>query len=107
MELVVVRIFIEVEACCANATCLHKIGPILRRKAAEITSNSIAVQIQPASFEELFTEQLKKYDKFREMITTEEKKQEKLLKCIRVCITYYCIIYNAVFIVCIIHTACL
>ncbi|CAG8593435.1 9056_t:CDS:10, partial [Scutellospora calospora] len=58
---------------------LDDIGPILLKEAAKITANGTAIKIEPAHFEELFDEELKKYDKFKDFVKSETENQEKLL----------------------------
>ncbi|CAG8560890.1 7713_t:CDS:10 [Diversispora eburnea] len=63
---------------------LDDIGPILLREAARITTTSgTSTKIEPAQFEELFTEQLKKYDRFLELIQQETERQNRVLIYIR------------------------
>ncbi|CAG8771595.1 1925_t:CDS:2, partial [Ambispora leptoticha] len=58
---------------------LDDIGPKLLKEAAKITANGTAIKIEPAHFEELFIEELKKYDKYLELVQSETENQEKLL----------------------------
>ncbi|CAG8808105.1 36878_t:CDS:10, partial [Gigaspora margarita] len=58
---------------------LDDIGPKLLKEAAKITANGTAIKIEPAHFEELFIEELKKYDKFLAFMQREAENQEKLL----------------------------
>ncbi|RIB01840.1 BRO1-like domain-containing protein [Gigaspora rosea] len=58
---------------------LDDIGPKLLKEAAKITANGTAIKIEPAHFEELFIEELKKYDKFLVFVQREVENQEKLL----------------------------
>ncbi|KAL1921126.1 uncharacterized protein VTP21DRAFT_10842 [Calcarisporiella thermophila] len=58
---------------------MDDIGPALIRETAKLTSNSPTVKIEPAQFEDLFEEQLKKYEPFRRGLKEEEEQQEKLL----------------------------
>ncbi|CAG8477414.1 9472_t:CDS:10, partial [Racocetra persica] len=58
---------------------LDDIGPKLLKEAAKITANGTAIKIEPAHFEELFSEELKKYDKYLELVQRETENQEKLL----------------------------
>ncbi|CAG8453324.1 9142_t:CDS:10 [Racocetra fulgida] len=63
---------------------LDDIGPKLLKEAAKITANGTAIKIEPAHFEELFIEELKKYDKYLELVQSETENQEKLLSNIEV-----------------------
>ncbi|KAI7906675.1 BRO1-like domain-containing protein [Cokeromyces recurvatus] len=56
------------------------ISPTLLRKAAQLTSNSSLVKIEAAQFEDLFAEELKKYDEFIKKVDEEEERQSKILR---------------------------
>ncbi|CAG8441901.1 126_t:CDS:10 [Dentiscutata heterogama] len=58
---------------------LDDIGPKLLKEAAKITANGTAIKIEPAHFEELFIEEMKKYDNFLVFVQRETENQEKLL----------------------------
>ncbi|CAG8486941.1 3280_t:CDS:10 [Acaulospora colombiana] len=59
---------------------LDDIGPILLKEAARITAaNGTATKIEPSQFEDLFTEQMKRYDKFLELAEKESERQDRIL----------------------------
>ncbi|CAG8795111.1 17148_t:CDS:10, partial [Dentiscutata erythropus] len=58
---------------------LDDIGPKLQKEAAKITANGTAIKIEPAHFEELFIEEMKKYDNYLVFVQRETENQEKLL----------------------------
>ncbi|CAG8511892.1 16671_t:CDS:10 [Acaulospora morrowiae] len=63
---------------------LDDIGPILLKEAAKITAtHGTATKIEPAQFEDLFNEQMKRYDKFLELTNKESERQEKILNNVR------------------------
>ncbi|GJJ71973.1 programmed cell death 6-interacting protein [Entomortierella parvispora] len=55
------------------------IGPALVAITNKLTANSSAVKIEPAHFEALFQEQLKKYDGYKRLVKEETATQEDLL----------------------------
>ncbi|KAF9181542.1 pH-response regulator protein palA/rim20 [Haplosporangium sp. Z 767] len=59
------------------------IGPALVAITNKLTANSSAVKIEPAHFEALFQEQLKKYDGYKQMVKEETTTQEDLLMAIQ------------------------
>jgi len=60
------------------------IGPALVAITNKLTANSSAVKIEPAHFEALFQEQLKKYDGYKRLVKEETATQEDLLFAIQV-----------------------
>ncbi|KAI8092802.1 BRO1-like domain-containing protein [Halteromyces radiatus] len=56
------------------------ISPALLKKAAELTAKSPVIKIDPAQFEDLFVEQLRKYDSFLMKVDEEDEKQGQLLR---------------------------
>ncbi|KAI9307772.1 BRO1-like domain-containing protein [Cunninghamella echinulata] len=56
------------------------ISPALLKKAAELTAKSPVIKIDPAQFEDLFVENLRKYDTFLMKVDEEDEKQGQLLK---------------------------
>ncbi|KAF8984474.1 pH-response regulator protein palA/rim20 [Entomortierella lignicola] len=59
------------------------IGPSLVAITNKLTANSSAVKIEPAHFEALFQEQLKKYDGYKRLVKEETATQEDLLMAIQ------------------------
>ncbi|KAF9569935.1 pH-response regulator protein palA/rim20 [Mortierella alpina] len=59
------------------------IGPALVAITNKLTANSSAVKIEPAHFEALFQEQLKKYDGYKRLVKEETATQEDLLMAIQ------------------------
>ncbi|KAF9581619.1 pH-response regulator protein palA/rim20 [Lunasporangiospora selenospora] len=59
------------------------IGPALVDITNKLTANSSAVKIDPAHFEALFQEQLKKYDGYKRLVKEETATQEDLLEAIQ------------------------
>ncbi|KAF8923241.1 pH-response regulator protein palA/rim20 [Dissophora ornata] len=59
------------------------IGPALAAITNRLTANSSAVKIEPAHFEALFQEQLRKYDGYKRMIREEKATQDDLLNAIQ------------------------
>lgn len=60
------------------------IGPSLVAITNKLTATSSAVKIEPAHFEALFQEQLKKYDGYKRLVKEETATQEDLLMAIQV-----------------------
>ncbi|KAI9475614.1 MAG: BRO1-like domain-containing protein [Benjaminiella poitrasii] len=56
------------------------ISPALLKKAAQLTSKSPLIKIEAAQFEDLFVEELKKYDEFIMKVDEEEERQTKMLR---------------------------
>ncbi|KAF7721506.1 pH-response regulator protein palA/rim20, partial [Apophysomyces ossiformis] len=63
-----------------NASNADDISPALLKKAAQLTAKSPIVKIDPAQFEELFTEELRKYDEFLMEIDNQEVRQTQMLR---------------------------
>ncbi|CAO3564907.1 unnamed protein product [Mortierella alpina] len=59
------------------------IGPALVAITNKLTANSSAVKIEPAHFEALFQEQLRKYDGYKKLVKEETATQEDLLMAIQ------------------------
>ncbi|KAI7827435.1 BRO1-like domain-containing protein [Gamsiella multidivaricata] len=59
------------------------IGPALVAITNKLTANSSAMKIEPAHFEALFQEQLKKYDGYKRLVKEETAAQEDLLMAIQ------------------------
>ncbi|KAK3837389.1 MAG: BRO1-like domain-containing protein [Linnemannia gamsii] len=59
------------------------IGPALVSITNKLTANSSAVKIEPAHFEALFQEQLKKYDGYKRLVKEETATQEDLMEAIQ------------------------
>lgn len=60
------------------------IGPALVSITNKLTANSSAIKIEPAHFEALFQEQLKKYDGYKRLVKEETATQEDLMEAIQV-----------------------
>jgi programmed cell death 6-interacting protein len=58
------------------------ISPALLKKAAELTAKSPVVKIDPAQFEDLFVDNLRKYDSFLMKVDQEDENQGRLLRLI-------------------------
>lgn len=56
------------------------ISPALLRKAAQLTSKSPVVKIDPAQFEELFVDELRKYDVYLMEIDRQDERQGQILR---------------------------
>ncbi|ORX60276.1 hypothetical protein DM01DRAFT_317874 [Hesseltinella vesiculosa] len=56
------------------------ISPALLKKAAELTAKSPVVKIDPAQFEDLFVEHLRKYDSFLMKVDEEDEFQAQVLR---------------------------
>ncbi|KAG0080018.1 pH-response regulator protein palA/rim20 [Linnemannia elongata] len=59
------------------------IGPALVSITNKLTANSSAVKIEPAHFEALFQEQLKKYDGYKRLVKGETATQDELMEAIQ------------------------
>jgi len=60
------------------------IGPALVSITNKLTANSSAVKIEPAHFEALFQEQLKKYDGYKRLVKEETATQKDLMEALEV-----------------------
>ncbi|KAI8339076.1 BRO1-like domain-containing protein [Chlamydoabsidia padenii] len=58
------------------------ISPALLKKAAELTAKSPVIKIDPAQFEGLFVDNLRKYDSFLMKVDLEDENQGRLLRLI-------------------------
>ncbi|CAO3587926.1 unnamed protein product [Absidia cylindrospora] len=56
------------------------ISPALLKKAAELTAKSPVIKIDPAQFEDLFVDNLRKYDSYLMKVDEEDEKQGQLLR---------------------------
>ncbi|KAI7851287.1 ALIX V-shaped domain binding to HIV-domain-containing protein [Circinella umbellata] len=56
------------------------ISPVLLKKAAQITAKSPVVKIDPAQFEELFVDELRKYDDILMEIDRQDERQGQVLR---------------------------
>ncbi|KAI9249192.1 BRO1-like domain-containing protein [Phascolomyces articulosus] len=56
------------------------ISPVLLKKAAQITAKSPVVKIDPAQFEELFVDELRKYDDILMEIDRQDERQNQVLR---------------------------
>jgi programmed cell death 6-interacting protein len=56
------------------------ISPALLKRAAELTAKSPIVKIEPAQFEELFVDELRKYDDLLMTVDQEDEQQSTLLR---------------------------
>ncbi|KAI8881313.1 hypothetical protein K501DRAFT_189254 [Backusella circina FSU 941] len=56
------------------------ISPALLKRAAELTAKSPIVKIEPAQFEELFVDELRKYDELLMSVDQEDEQQSTLLR---------------------------
>lgn len=56
------------------------ISPALLKKAAQLTAKSPVVKIDPAQFEELFVEELRKYDDILMEIDRQDERQTQILR---------------------------
>lgn len=56
------------------------ISPALLKKAAQLTAKSPVVKIDPAQFEELFVEELRKYDSILMEIDRQDERQTQILR---------------------------
>ncbi|KAI9489347.1 ALIX V-shaped domain binding to HIV-domain-containing protein [Zychaea mexicana] len=56
------------------------ISPVLLKKAAQITAKSPVVKIDPAQFEELFVDELRKYDDTLMEIDRQDERQSQVLR---------------------------
>lgn len=63
-----------------KASNADDISPTLLKKAAELTSKSPLVKIEAAQFEDMFVEELRKYDSFIMAVDKEDEQQNKILK---------------------------
>ncbi|KAG0166770.1 pH-response regulator protein palA/rim20 [Apophysomyces sp. BC1015] len=63
-----------------KASSADDISPALLKKAAQLTAKSPIVKIDPAQFEELFVEELRKYDEFLMKIDHQDERQTQVLR---------------------------
>jgi programmed cell death 6-interacting protein len=63
-----------------KASNADDISPVLLKKAAELTAKSPLVKIEAAQFEDMFVEELRKYDAFIMTVDKEDEKQSRVLK---------------------------
>ncbi|CDH53916.1 ph signal transduction protein [Lichtheimia corymbifera JMRC:FSU:9682] len=56
------------------------ISPALLKKAAQLTAKSPVIKIDPAQFEELFAEELRKYDDLLMQIDQQDERQNQILR---------------------------
>lgn len=56
------------------------ISPALLKKAAQLTAKSPVIKIDPAQFEELFAEELRKYDDLLMQIDQQDERQGQILR---------------------------
>lgn len=63
-----------------KASNADDISPALLKKAAELTAKSPIVKIEAAQFEELFVDELRKYDDFLMTVDQEDEQQNTILR---------------------------
>lgn len=56
------------------------ISPALLKKAAQLTARSPVVKIDPAQFEDLFVQELRKYDELLMQVDLQEERQNQVLR---------------------------
>ncbi|KAI9318569.1 BRO1-like domain-containing protein [Dichotomocladium elegans] len=56
------------------------ISPVLLRRAAQLTAKSPIVKIDPAQFEELFADELRKYDDILMQVDRQDERQSQILR---------------------------
>ncbi|KAG1118538.1 hypothetical protein G6F42_013178 [Rhizopus arrhizus] len=63
-----------------KASNADDISPALLKKAAELTAKSPIIKIEAAQFEDLFVDELRKYDKFIMTVDQEDEQQSTILR---------------------------
>lgn len=63
-----------------KASNADDISPSLLKKAAELTAKSPIIKIEAAQFEDLFVEELRKYDQFIMTVDQEDEQQSTILR---------------------------